>query len=193
VTGAGGDRLASLRDSVRTSLPEVERIRDPELRERVVEVHALALSETEFDRLEDVGGGAEAPAARGTEADHYRGVALMAAAVADALEEIFGPLGIDRDVLVAAALCHDVGKAYESSPANRERWGRDRVRTGFPPLRHPLYGAHLGLSVGLPEEVVHVIGGHSLHGEGALVEPSLVNTIVKYCDHAYWRILERAE
>jgi putative nucleotidyltransferase with HDIG domain len=193
VTPAGGDRMASLREGVRASLPEVDRIADSDLRARVVEVHALALSETEFDRLEEVGGGAEPPAARGTEADHYRGVALMAVAVADALEEVFGPLGIDRDLLIAAALCHDVGKAYESSPANRERWRRERVRTGFPPLRHPLFGAHLGLSAGLPEEVVHVIGAHSLHGEGALVEASLLNTIVKYCDHAYWRILESAE
>jgi putative nucleotidyltransferase with HDIG domain len=191
------ERLDALRAGVRASLPELARIRDQDLLAQVVEVHARALAETEFERIEDIGEPADATGAaaaqRGSEADHYRGTALMALAVTDALEELFGPLGVDRDILVAAALCHDVGKAYEYSPRNRSRWERERARSGFPPVRHPAYGVHLALTVGLPEEVVHAIAAHPLHGEGALVEASLVTTIVKYCDHAYWRILERAE
>jgi 23S rRNA maturation-related 3'-5' exoribonuclease YhaM len=188
--------LEILRTSVRASLPEVDSIADEDLRQKVIEVHALALSETEFERIEDIpepeeGDGAS-PMRFGTQADHYRGVARMAVALADALEGLYGDLGIDRDTLLASALCHDVGKAFEFSHRNQARWDKNRAFQGFPAIRHPVYGVHLGLVVGLPEQVVHCIGGHSLPGEGALIEASLETTIVKYCDHSFWKILERA-
>jgi 23S rRNA maturation-related 3'-5' exoribonuclease YhaM len=189
------DRLEALREGVRQSLPEVDEIQDPELREKVVEVHALALSETEYERIEDIppcGVPGSPPMKRGTQADHYRGVARIAIGMADELERVMGALGIDRDVLVAAALCHDVGKAYEFSPRNRARWESEPMRTGLPAVRHPVYGVHLGLLVGLPEPVVHCIGAHSLHGEGAFVEASLETRIVQYADISFWEILEKA-
>jgi HD superfamily phosphodiesterase len=54
---------------------------------------------------------------RGAQADHVRGVARMAVALADGLEAVMGPIGIDREVLVTSGLCHDVGKTYEFIPA----------------------------------------------------------------------------
>jgi putative nucleotidyltransferase with HDIG domain len=188
--------LDRLRAGVVESLPEVDEIKDPKLRELVIEAHAVALSETEFTRIEDIpepeeGDGAT-PLTRGTQADHYRGVTRMAVAIAEALESVLGSLGIDRDTLIAAALCHDLGKAYEFSERNQERWRRDPTVAGLPAVRHPVYGVHLALKVGLPEAVVHSVGGHSLHGEGALIESGLENTIVKYCDHSFWKILAKA-
>ena len=188
--------LDQLRAGVRESLPEIDDISDDDLRNKVIEVHALALSETEFTRIEEIPEPEEGPGASplrfGTQADHYRAVTRMAIGLADALEGLYGPLGIDRDILIASALCHDVGKAFEFSPQNEARWNENRAVAGFPAIRHPVYGVHLGLVVGLPEEVVHCIGGHSLPGEGALIEASLETTIVKYCDHSSWKILERA-
>jgi 23S rRNA maturation-related 3'-5' exoribonuclease YhaM len=185
-----------LRAAVRQSLPEVDKIADESLRAKVIEVHALALSETEFERLEDIPEPEEGPGATplryGSQADHYRAVARMSMALADALESVYGPLGIDRDILVASALCHDVGKAFEFSRHNQARWKANPALSGFPAIRHPVYGVHLGLVVGLPESIVHCIGGHSLPGEGALIQASLETTIVKYCDHSFWKILERA-
>src|SRR5262245_38894245 len=108
--------LAALREGVRRSLPEVEEIRDPELRAKVVEAWALALSRTEFERLEQIrpsGNPTTPPMKRGTQADHIRGVTRMAVALATALEEVVGSVGVDRDLLLACALCHDVGKPFE--------------------------------------------------------------------------------
>ena len=187
--------MAALRQGVRESLPEIAEIQDEALRDKVVEAHALALSETEFARIEDMrpsGNFNTPPMRRGTQADHFRGVARMALALADALEAVMGPIGIDRDVLLAGALCHDVGKAYEFSPRNIARWQAEPSAAGFPPVRHPAYGAHLALTVGLPEAVVHIAAAHSLHAEGAFVQPSLENVIVQYADVAFWEILERA-
>jgi hypothetical protein len=125
--------VGGLRASVRSSLPEIDDIDDENLREKVVEVHALALSETEFTRIEDIpepeeGAGAS-PLRFGTQADHYRAVTRMAVALADALEGLYGELGIDRDILIASALCHDVGKAFPSNSAHETtRAGRRILR-----------------------------------------------------------------
>jgi putative nucleotidyltransferase with HDIG domain len=183
----------TLRRSVRQSLPEAEQIRDEHLRECVIEAWAVALSRSEFERIEDIpaSGNPDTPAmTRGTQADHIRGVARLAAAIADTMETQLGSLSIDRDMLLAAALCHDVGKPFEFSPHNQERWRSDPRIAGYPALRHTLYGVHIALTVGLPEEVAHVAGTHS--AEGQFVTRSLVNTIIYHADHAFWDVLESA-
>ncbi|HJQ93812.1 MAG TPA: HD domain-containing protein [Candidatus Thermoplasmatota archaeon] len=185
--------MDELRAGVRRSLPEVEDIADAGLRDKVVEAWAFALSQTEFGSIDEIrasGGPASPPLRQGTQADHLRGVARMAVAMADALERVAGPLGIDRDVLIAGALCHDVGKAFEFSPRNQARWRANPAAAGYPSIRHPVYGVHVALTVGLPEAVAHIAGAHSAEGER--VERSLENTIVNIADHAFWTILARA-
>lgn len=185
--------LEALRDGVRQSLPEIADIKDPELREKVVEAWALALSQSEFKRIEDMrpsGNPTSPPMIRGTQADHLRGVAHVALAIAQGLEQAVGPIGVDRDLLLACALCHDLGKPFEFSPARQARWRANPAAAGYPALRHPVYGAHIALTVGLPEAVAHAAGAHS--GEGELILRSLENTIVHYADHSFWRVLARA-
>lgn len=186
--------LEGLKAGVLESLPEINDIEDSALRDQVTEVHALALAETEYERVSDMPlcDPGEPPLPRGTQADHYRAVARMSVALADELEDVMGNLGIDRDLLIAAALCHDVGKAYEFSPRNRQRWETDSARTGKPAVRHPAYGAHLALVVGLPEAVVHCAAAHPMFREGSYVEVSLETKIVQYADLAFWDMLERA-
>jgi hypothetical protein len=55
---------------------------------------------------------------------------------------------------------------------------------GLPSIRHPAYGVHICLTVGLPEAVAHIAGAHS--GEGELVVRSLEGTIVHLADIGYW-------
>ncbi len=182
-----------LRQGVQASLPEVNQIHDAHLRELVIEAWALSLSKSEFQRIEDIpaSGNPDTPAmTRGTQADHIRGVTRLAIAIADMMEAQMGPLGIDRDLLIAAALCHDVGKPFEFSYRNQERWKNDPRVSGHPALRHTLYGVHMALTVGLPEEVAHVAGTHSK--EGQFITRSLINTIVYHADHAFWEVLGSA-
>ncbi|MEZ4571380.1 MAG: HD domain-containing protein [Thermomicrobiales bacterium] len=119
-----------------------------------------------------------------------RSVARMAQGLADGLEEVHGDLGIDRDLLWACALCHDVGKPFEFSPRNQQRWKNDVGAAGYPAIRHSVYGVHVALTVGLPEAVAHTAGAHSAEGE--LIERSLENTLIYSADKAYWRVLELA-
>jgi putative nucleotidyltransferase with HDIG domain len=76
---------------------------------------------------------------------HTRGVAERARQAAS----LFGP---DGDLLVAAALAHDLGYAP------------DLVDTGF----HPLDGARRLRQLGAPERLVHLVAHHT----GATVEAS---------------------
>jgi putative nucleotidyltransferase with HDIG domain len=184
-------QIEELKQGVRECLPEVDMIGDETLREQVIELHALALAETSYRRIDDIppSGVPESPLmTRGTQADHYRGVATMAVGMAKGLEEVMGDLEIDYDLLIAAALVHDVGKAYEFE--GWERWKRERSRTGSPALRHPVYGAHLALQLGMPEPIVHCIAAHPYMGEGQFVKASVETTIVQYADVAFWKILD---
>jgi 23S rRNA maturation-related 3'-5' exoribonuclease YhaM len=183
--------LDELRAGVRESLPEIALIEDETLREQVVEIHARALSETRFRRIEDIpaSGVPDSPLMKqGSQADHYRGTTTMALGMARGMQEVLPHVEIDYDVLIAAALTHDVGKAYEYE--HWDRWAGDRARTGSPSLRHPAYGAHLALLVGLPEPVVHCVAVHSYQAEGAFVRASLETTIVQYADAAFWTMLD---
>lgn len=185
--------MEELRQGVVESLPEVNKITDEELRGLVIEAWAFALSQSEFTSIDQIRGSGvpDSPALKdGTQADHLRGVARMAHGLADGLEEVHGDIGIDRDLLWACALCHDVGKPFEFSLKNQARWKADVSASGFPSIRHSVYGVHVALTVGLPEAVAHTAGAHSAEGE--LIQRSLENTLVNSSDHAYWAAMERA-
>ena len=80
--------MEELRAGVRASLPEVDEIQDATLRDKVIAAWALSLSQSEFTRIEQIrasGNPTSPPLKNGTQANHLRGVARMAVALADAL------------------------------------------------------------------------------------------------------------
>ena len=93
-------------------------------------------------------------------------------------------MGLDRDMLIACALLHDVGKPYEYNPENRARWAANYKFTGAPNARHPAHGTYIAITCGLPEEVVHVCACHS--PEGRFVTRSAYATLVHYADDGSW-------
>jgi putative nucleotidyltransferase with HDIG domain len=183
-----------LRARVRAELPEVEEIRDPELRAKVVEAWALALAASSFGALAEIepsGNPGVNTLKRGSQTDHIRGVTRLAMRIADEMSALMPDLKVDRDLVIAGALCHDVGKPWEFDPANRRRWERDPRAAGLPSVRHPAYGVHVCFTVGLPEEVAHCAAAHS--GEGELLVRSLENTIVHHADYAFWAVCRAGE
>ncbi len=187
--------MEELEDGVRKSFgPELELISDEDLREKVVRAWTLSLSHSEFRSVEEIagsGGPHTSPIRGQTQVEHIRGVTQMSLGLADRLEAVVGDCRIDRDLLIACGLCHDVGKPFEFSPSNQRRWKENSSASGHPAIRHSVYGVHICLTVGLPEAVAHTAGAHS--GEGELITRSLENTIVHFADHAFWAILERSD
>ena len=97
-----------------------------------------------------------------------------------------GHFQVDLDEVIAGGLCHDLGKAWEYDPGNRERWSDHRI-TGSPSLRHPLFGVFVALTAGLPEQIAHIAGTHSAEGEH--ITRSLAGEIVAIADATFWRVL----
>ncbi len=183
----------ALRAQVRDELPEVQEIGDATLQAAVVEAWATALDRSSFASISEIrpsGNPDTPPLKQGSQADHIRGVTRLALAMAEQLGKLDLGFQFNRDVLIAGALCHDVGKPWEFDPANQARWKASPGAAGWPSIRHPAYGVHICLSVGLPEEVAHMAGAHS--GEGELLVRSLENTILHHADHAFWRIISAA-
>jgi len=175
------------KEAVRGSLPEVDEIEDGELREKVILSWAMALKETSFARLEDVGQVKEISVVK-----HVRSVARVALAATRAMKDIFPELSIDEDIVIAGALCHDLGQPFEYDPKNKENWEKKPWLMGNPAIRHPVYGVHVALRAGLPLEVVHIIGTHSM--EGRFVQRSIESAIVHSADHHfYWEVIARAK
>ena len=178
------------RRQVRGELPEVALIGDRGLQEKVVEAWAYALVNSSFTSIRDIppaGNPDVNEAKRGDQTDHLRGVTRLAIGIAKEMASTYPELAIDTDVIIAGGLLHDVGKAWEFDPANRDRWKRSQKRFGRPSVRHPAYGAHICLSVGLPEEIVHIAMAHS--GEGELLVRSLECMIVHQADYTFWNTL----
>ncbi len=182
-----------IRDGVIQALPEAKQIKNQEIREKVYDAWAVSLATSGYKKIEDIpaSGNPGTPVMKtGTQADHLRSVARLSAAIAKELADTFPQFNVDMDEVIAGGLCHDLGKPFEFDAANQERWKSDPRVTGWPSIRHPVYGVHIALSVGLPEKIAHIAGAHSMEGEN--VKRSLVGTIVNHADYAYWRILESA-
>jgi putative nucleotidyltransferase with HDIG domain len=153
-------------EDLKELLPELAEIGDAGLRARVAAVYAVALAR---------GGWRAADMARmpftlllepcpASYLEHTRAVTKTALAAGDALAEIYGErLPLDRDVLAAAALLHDVGKLVEYA----EEGGAFVKSASGELLRHPFAGAALCQEFGLPVEVTHVVATHAREGEGA--------------------------
>ena len=179
------------RRAVAQALPEVDDIKDETLRSKVIDAWAFSLAQSSFNSIDEIraSGNPDTPRMKvGTQTDHIRGVTQIAVAIGDSLLQQFPDLPVDRDMLLACAICHDVGKPFEFDPENQQRWKANPATTGLPPIRHTQYGTHVCLTVGLPEEVCHAAGCHSMEGE--FVERSLHVELVHIADMAFWKPLQ---
>lgn len=185
--------IEEIRRGVVKSLPEAKEIKNKELRDKVYDAWTMSLGLGGYTRIEEMpnSGVPEAPVAKsGTQADHLRCVTRLAVAIAKELKGTFKDFDVDLDEVIAGGLCHDLGKPFEYSPENRKRWAADPRVAGHPSIRHTLYGVHVALSAGLPEEIAHIAGAHSM--EGQFVKRSLAAEIIHHADEAFWRILRTA-
>ena len=156
---------------------------------KVIEGWAYAIAGSSFQRIRDLPGEGNPNVLvlrRGDQTEHLRGVAKLAMKIVDVFADAFPETSVNRDIVLAGALCHDIGKPFEFDLINRERWANDPSQAGEPALRHSVYGAHVCLTVGLPEEIAHIALGHSL--EGQHIGLSTECYIVRHADHTWWHV-----
>lgn len=172
-------------------MPEIEWITDVALRQNVTDAWVAAIGSSSLSRISDMkpsGNYDSRPLRHGTQADHIRSVTRLALKIAEEMSNLFPAFSYDRDLLVAGCVCHDIGKVWEFDPENVRRWKADPRAVGMPSLRHPGYGIHICLTVGLPEAVAHMAAAHS--GEGELLVRSLENTILHWADYTFWQVVD---
>jgi putative nucleotidyltransferase with HDIG domain len=145
-------------------LPEIEWIEDADLREKVID--------TWIDGLERGGWQPEdidrmpftlVKRVDSSFAKHVRSVTRICSHVADTFDEIYDgvDLKLDKDLLLAGALLHDVGKLLETEEAG----GAFRKSHAGKFVRHAFSGVALADAHGVPPEVQHMIGTHSKEGD----------------------------
>ncbi|MCW1411320.1 HD domain-containing protein [Rhizobium sp. 1AS11] len=169
--------------------PEIAEIPDPELRTKTIEAWTYSLCCSGFERLSDIpphGNPGSPVLKRGTQAVHVRGVFRYANAIAREFQAAYPAIAIDWGILLAGAACHDVGKPYEFDPDNRRRWETSPAQSGSPTFRHSVFGMHVCLTVGLPDEVAHIAVGHSFEGNHTGVSSECM--IVRQADHGWWQV-----
>lgn len=143
-------------DRVIEALPSIESIADESLREGVLTAWSTAMADNGIDDLEGIHWYPPMQAALAipdeTLVPHVREVVAAAVGLADVFEGRPG-LDLDRDVVLAGALVHDVSKLYEFD--GDEPTEIDEL------LGHPHFGIHVAAQAGLPVEVQHAVAAHS--------------------------------
>jgi len=154
-------------------IEEFDLIEDEELRRRCVSVWDRALSEHGLapSALENMPFCSDVPSDVVSMASHIRAVARTAAHLADLFEELYG-IRIERDVLVAAALLHDVGKLDE---------GKEPI------LEHSLSSVLRAKDAGVGDGVLHAIAFHS--EAGASKRRSIEAELLYFADFVHYRPL----
>ena len=143
------------RDYIVRLFPAVSKIKDEGVRNKVIQAWLHAWKQSNFSRIEDVH---QFEPARGyiayTNVDHTNQVCRACEAIAAmALEGL--NLKLHMDHLLAGAILHDADKMmiFDSRSGGFTEMGRRSF--------HAVAGAAMARSLGLPEEVAHIIEAHS--------------------------------
>ena len=158
-----------LEDVVLDAFPEINEIKDAELREKVIKTWVMAMERGGWKDLKGI------PYTLVVETnreftEHTRMVTKTAMGAAKARGDL------DMDYVIAAALLHDVGKLLEFTVKDGKVVKSDYGKL----IRHPVSGAILASEVGLPDEIVHAIVAHSKEGDAVKRTPLAV--LIHHCD-----------
>jgi len=152
--------------------PELDQIRDPELRRGVEAVWEELWQASSWASLDELPASPEFPVPH---VPHNRCVIEMALAVADAFERFHG-VQVDRDVLLAAGILQDASKLVEYELRDGEVVLTQLGRT-YP---HAFCAAHVALRHRLPDAVCHIILAHT--PQAASFPASIEGKILYYVD-----------
>jgi putative nucleotidyltransferase with HDIG domain len=166
-------------ESIYKLWPELEWIKNPDLRQKTAETWALAFSKSTLspEDLDSIPFTLLVPGCKISFMIHKRAVVHLAKKAGEEIIRFFAEeLPVNMDVLLAGAILADVGKLleYEKKDGNiiQSSYGKY--------LRHPFSGVSLAESCRVPPEVTHIIAAHA--NEGELVKRSIEATIVHHCD-----------
>src|ERR1035437_2113903 len=161
--------------------PELEWIKNPDLRKSTAKTWELALKKSVLTPrdLENIPFTLLAgPDLKVSFMAHKRCVVHVAKAAGEKMNEFFkDDLPVDMDVLIAGAILADVGKLLEYE---LDKEGKSVQGKYGKYLRHPFSGVSLAEQCGVPASVCHIIATHA--GEGNMVKRTVEAYIVHHAD-----------
>lgn len=168
-----------MRNKVLKIWPEVDWIKDKELREKTLDcwVYAIEQSKLDIDDLMTIPFSLLLKDCYVTFMNHKRTAVQLSVEIAKKMKENFGDeINIDMDILIAGAILIDVGKLLEYDKVD----GKLTTSKAGKLLRHPFSGVAIADRFGLPTEVQHIIAYHAK--EGDLAKRSVEAIIVHHAD-----------
>ena len=168
-----------MNNQIKSLWPELEWIKNEELREKTAHTWELALERSvlSISDLNSIPFTLLVPGLKVSFMAHKRCVVHIAREAGEKSNQFFGvDLPVNMDVLIAGAILADVGKLLEyeikDGKAIQGNYGKY--------LRHPFSGVSLAETCGLPPEVCHIIATHA--GEGDMVKRTTEAYIVHHAD-----------
>jgi putative nucleotidyltransferase with HDIG domain len=168
-----------MRDKVLEIWPEINRIKNEELKEKTIQcwIYALENSVLSADDLQVIPFSLLIKDCKISFMNHKRTAVQLSVDIAKRMKENFGDeIKIDMDFLVSGAILIDVGKLMEYDKVN----GQLTTSKAGKLLRHPFSGVSIADRFGLPPEVQHIIAYHAK--EGDLAKRSVEAIIVHHAD-----------
>jgi len=143
-------------EKIREYFPVIGKIKDPKLQEAIVSIWVKVWEESTWEDLRECPFNPEFPDI--SLISHVNCVTELVLAAADILEAHNPELSLDRDLLIAGALLHDVSKAVEIKKGDR---GVPQFSELTKMMPHAVYGAHLAMAYGLSSLVANMILAHT--------------------------------
>ena len=168
-----------MHDKVIKIWPEIEWIKDNELRSKVTAAWAWAIENSVLsaEDLEKIPFSLLIKDCQVTFMNHKRTCVQLAVDMAKRMQANFGDeIAIDMDILIAGAILIDVGKLLEYEIVD----GKLSTSAAGKLVRHPFSGVGIAQRFDLPAEVLHIIATHSK--EGDLGKRTVESIIVHHAD-----------
>ena len=153
-----------MREKVLGIWPEINWIKDDELREKTLEAWIFAIENSVLtpEDLEVIPFSLLIKDCQVSFMNHKRTCVQLAVDIAKRMQENFGDeIKIDMDLLISGAILIDIGKLLEYEMVD----GKLVTSNAGKIVRHPFSGVGIAARFDLPAEVQHIIGTHSKEGD----------------------------
>lgn len=134
--------------------PELNRVENQSLAHAACDAWEESVKMSEWNSLADVP--FHPNPLKGMLLNHLQLVTKISVDLAESIQEVYGT-DIDMDVLILAAMMHDLSKPNEFSP-KASGYGKSKTAYLF---QHGVLGAHLALKHGFPQKIVSIIISHT--------------------------------
>ena len=154
----------TVKDQLLKLIPELELIKDENLRDSVMDVWCDAMEQGGWkpEDLDEIPFTLLLNPCPASFLTHTRSVATIAYNAGETMQKFYGDkIKLNMDYLAAGAILHDVGKLLEYEKKDGKVIKSHKGNC----LRHPFSGVGLGFARKIPDEILHMIAVHAKEGD----------------------------